>query len=126
MKREWRSLRKAAVDALLDLLDFCADIELFARDRENGDETLERMRYLATERLFELLGETLKRALAADPTLEQLLPYAHQIISMRNRLAHEYDNIDLDTVWDAAENHVPLLSRRVTEFLVAEGVIEPI
>jgi uncharacterized protein with HEPN domain len=98
MKREWRSLRKAAVDALLDLLDFCADIELFARDRENGDETLERMRYLAIERLFELLGEALKRALAADQTLEQLLPYAHQIISMRNRLAHEYDNIDLDTV----------------------------
>jgi uncharacterized protein with HEPN domain len=126
MKHEWRSLRKAAVDALLDLLDFCADIELFARDRENGDETLERMRYLAIERLFELLGEALKRALAADQTLEQLLPYAHQIISMRNRLAHEYDNIDLDTVWDAAENHVPLLSRRVTEFLVAEGAIEPI
>jgi uncharacterized protein with HEPN domain len=124
MKLEWRSLRKGAVDALLDLLDFCRDIEEFSQDRDTDDESLERMRYLAIERLFELLGEALKRALAADPSLDQHLPYAHQIISMRNRLAHEYDNIDLDTIWDAADNHVPVLSRRMSEFLVNQGIIE--
>ena len=124
MKLEWRSLRKGAVDALLDLLDFCRDIEEFSQDRDTDDESLERMRYLAIERLFELLGEALKRALAADPSLDQQLPYAHQIISMRNRLAHEYNNIDLDTIWDAADNHVPVLSRRVSEFLVNQGIIE--
>lgn len=117
-------MHKGAVDALLDMLDFCADIAEFSRNRDTDDEALERMRYLAIERLFELLGEALRRALAADPTLDRLLPYAHQIISMRNRLAHEYDNIDLDTVWDAADNHVPVLSSRVTEFLVVQGVIE--
>ncbi|MEZ4506570.1 MAG: HepT-like ribonuclease domain-containing protein [Thermomicrobiales bacterium] len=118
-----RSLHRSAVDALLDLLDFCAEIEEFSQDRDTGDESLERMRYLAIERLFELLGESMKRALSADPTLEQQLPYARQIISMRNRLAHEYDNIDLDTIWDAADNHVPLLSRQVSEHLVELGII---
>ncbi len=117
-------MHKGAVDALLDLLDFCADIEEFSQNRDTDDESLERMRYLAIERLLELFGEALKRALAADPSLDQLLPYAHQIISMRNRLAHEYDNIDLDTIWDAADNHTPVLSRRVSEFLVVRGIIE--
>lgn len=116
-------MHRSAVDALLDLLDFCAEIEEFSQDRDTGDESLERMRYLAIERLFELLGESMKRALSADPTLEQQLPYARQIISMRNRLAHEYDNIDLDTIWDAADNHVPLLSRQVSEHLVELGII---
>jgi uncharacterized protein with HEPN domain len=117
-------LRNPSVNPLLDLLDFCADIEEFSQGRDSDDESLERMRYLAIDRLFELLGEALKRALTADPNLNQLLPYAHQIFSMRNRLAHEYDNIDLDTIWDAADNHVPELSRRVSEVLVGQGIIE--
>jgi uncharacterized protein with HEPN domain len=109
----------------MDLLDICGDIEEFAQGRDTDDDSLERMRYLAIERLFELLGEALKRALTADPSLIEALPHAHQIISMRNRLAHEYDNIDLDTVWDAADNHVPVLSKRVTDHLVLEGIIDP-
>ena len=36
---------------------------------------------------------------------------------MRNRLAHEYDNIDLETVWEAATIHVPILANAVARLL---------
>jgi uncharacterized protein with HEPN domain len=84
---------------LLDLLDFRGEIVLYARVRDTANDDLERMRYLAIERLFELLGETMKRALANQPTLIQELPQAQRIISMRIRLAHEYDNIEIETIW---------------------------
>lgn len=117
------SLHRGAIDPLLDMLDFCRDIELYAAARDTGDDDLERMRYLAVERLFELLGEAMRRALSHQPNLVTDLPQAQRMISMRNRLAHEYDNIDIDTIWEAADIHVSELSAQVFELLRADGIL---
>jgi len=36
---------------------------------------------------------------------------------MRNRIAHDYLNIDLDVVWDVVQHDLPDLKRRVQEML---------
>lgn len=110
-----------AVDALLDLLEFCEEIELFASGKDTDREDIERMRYLAIERLFELVGESVNRAIKIEPSLVGIFPDTRQVIGMRNRLAHEYDSIDVETVWDAAFNDIPLVIRDIRRILETNG-----
>jgi uncharacterized protein with HEPN domain len=110
-------LHKVAVDALLDLVEFGEEILLFSasRDTESGD--VERMRALAIERLFELFGECMNRALSVEPALKVEFPEAHRVVRMRNRLAHAYDSIDVEIVWETAETGVPELLTSVKQML---------
>lgn len=110
-----------ATDALLDLLEFCDEIVLFAGGKDSGDDNLERMRFLAIERLLELVGESLNRALKVDPTIEARFPDTRQVVGMRNRLAHEYDAIDPETVWDTAVNDIPGVIRDIRKLLDGTG-----
>ena len=36
-----------------------------------------------------------------------------KINGMRNRLVHEYDDIDLDIVWDVVQHQIPILIREL-------------
>lgn len=110
-------MRGDAIDALLDLLEFCEEIVLFAAGKDSGDDELERMRYLAIERLFELVGESLNRAIKVEPEIEKMFPDTRQVIGMRNRIAHEYDTVDEETIWDTAFNDIPGVIREVQEIL---------
>ena len=42
------------------------------------------------------------------------------MISMRNRLIHNYDGIDLDIVWDTATVSIPVLAPKIQELLNTE------
>ncbi|MCA9861075.1 MAG: DUF86 domain-containing protein [Thermomicrobiales bacterium] len=110
-----------AADALLDLVDFCDEIMLFAAGKDSGRDDIERMRYLAIERLFELVGECLKRAIKAEPSLAKRFADTPQVIGMRNRIAHEYDAIDPEFVWDTAFNDIPLFVNDIRRLLAADG-----
>lgn len=103
------------------MLDFGAELVEFAQGRDSEREEIERMRYLAIERLFELIGEALKRALTIEPELAQQIPDVSEIRGMRNRLVHDYDGIKSDIVWDAAETDVPVLVRAVSDILRGRG-----
>lgn len=106
-----------ANDALIQLVDLGSEVNYFTELRNTERPDIERMRYLAIERLLEMMGEALKRALAAEPSLSKEIPNLNRIRGMRNRLAHEYDAIKFDIVWDAAEIHVPVLVEKVSEIL---------
>ncbi len=62
----------------------------------------------ALVRRLEIIGEASRRV---SETGRQELPSIDwkQIIGMRNRLIHEYDDIDLFLVWDTAQNDLPIL-----------------
>ncbi len=45
-----------------------------------------------------------------DANPSPALPW-HQMIGMRNRVAHVYFDVDLDVVWVAVTNHLPALER---------------
>lgn len=63
------SLHRVAVDALLDLVEFGEEVLRFSPTRETASDEVERMRYLAIERLSELIGECMNGALATEPAL---------------------------------------------------------
>ncbi len=43
--------------------------------------------------------------------------YLHDIVAVRNRIAHEYFTIDLDVVWDIVSRDLPVLRVQVAKIL---------
>jgi uncharacterized protein with HEPN domain len=117
-------LHSDAVDALLDLLEFCGEIVLFAEGKDTERDDIERMRYLAIERLLELVGESLNRAIKIVPSLAVVFRDTRQVIGMRNRLAHEYDAIDIESIWDTALNDIPQVILDIRRILEASPDVE--
>ena len=73
---------------------------------------------LAVTRLFEILGEAVKRP---SPAFREQYPEAPwwRISGMRDVLIHSYDRVDLNRVWDAAIDEIPNLLK-VIEPLVPQ------
>ncbi len=62
----------------------------------------------AVTRRMEVLGEAARRV--SNPTGLEITDIAwHQIIGMRNVLAHKYDDIDLEVVWRVIQVELPRL-----------------
>ncbi len=59
-----------------------------------------------------VLAEAAKRT--SEETLEQFPGIAwREINGMRNRLVHEYDDIDLEIVWEVVQTELPMLIREL-------------
>jgi len=94
---------------LLDALHACEAIADFASGKtfqQYSDDLLLRS---AVERQFEILGEAFSRLDRIAPQYREQFPRVGQIIGMRNRIIHGYDSVDNAIVWDALQNHVPVL-----------------
>ena len=66
------------------------------------------------------MGEALNRIQRDDPNLLQHIREHREIISFRNILAHGYDSIDDQIVWDVIENDLDNLIEDV-KALLKEG-----
>lgn len=76
----------------------------------------------AVERQFEIIGEALNRLKKVDPgTLARISDY-QRIIGFRNVLAHGYDVISDEIVWDVVENKLPRLGQEIEEIKRDFGV----
>jgi uncharacterized protein with HEPN domain len=93
---------------LLDMLnaaklaqDFVAGItwEIFQTDL---------MRQAAVTRQIEIIGEAARRISEATQTELPDIPW-RDVIGMRNRIIHEYDRLNLEIIWNAAQNSIPQL-----------------
>ena len=71
----------------------------------------------AVERNFEIIGEALNRIRKIDEDVLVLITEYYRIIGFRNILIHGYDTVDEMIVWDAAENHLPLLKIEIESLL---------
>lgn len=67
---------------------------------------------LAFERAMEVLGEAVKRL---PDDLKQRYPQVpwKLIAGMRDKLAHGYDGVDYQLLWDAVQNDLPALCSTV-------------
>ena len=61
---------------------------------------------------LEVIGEAANQITDEFRALHSQIPWP-LIVGMRHRLIHEYFNIDLAKVWDAAQNDVPKLIRQI-------------
>jgi uncharacterized protein with HEPN domain len=81
-------MRREALKRLFDAFEAIEAIELFIEngtlDRYLDDELIQS----AVERKFEIIGEALKRALDADPSVFAIIPDLRRIVGTRNRIIH--------------------------------------
>jgi uncharacterized protein with HEPN domain len=71
---------------------------------------------LAIVHLLEILGEAANRMPTEQRAKYPQIPWP-QIIGLRHRLIHAYDQVDLDIVWNIVTQHLPPLVRTLDEIL---------
>ncbi|MBW4532494.1 MAG: DUF86 domain-containing protein [Pleurocapsa minor HA4230-MV1] len=73
----------------------------------------------AVIRRFLIIGEAARRV--SEETKQNLpkVPWT-AINGMRNRLVHEYDDIDLDVIWDTLIKSLPILIKELENVVLLE------
>lgn len=72
---------------------------------------------LIIEREFMIIGEALRYALEADPDLSKRISSVREIIGFRNRLVHNYPDIDSRTILRIVSHDLPTLLAEVRALL---------
>jgi len=85
-------------------------------DKEMADLRSERMLELSLIRLIEVFGEAAARVTHEGQAKYPSIPW-HQIVGMRNRLIHGYDQVDLHILWDTIEIDLPPLITELEKIL---------
>lgn len=72
----------------------------------------------AVERHLGIIGEAVNKFLKESTAND--LKYASQIISLRNRLIHSYDNVDDSIIWSIITRHLLPLKNEVNKKMGVE------
>ena len=102
---------------LIDILHSAEEIMEFVGKMDFVDYAQSKVTQRAVERNFEIIGEALNRIRKIDEDSMALITEYYRIIGFRNILIHGYDTVDEMIVWDAVENHLPLLKTEVESLL---------
>jgi len=86
-----------------------SEFDAFLNDPQRQDAVIRRL---------EVIGEAAKRVSSAGRSSASSLPW-DQMIGIRNVLIHNYDNVDLEIVWDTVTKDLPPLIRQL------EGLVPP-
>jgi uncharacterized protein with HEPN domain len=93
---------------LRHMLDAARDLQEVTTGKSRADLDTDKLVMHTTVRLIEILGEAARHI--SDVTRAQHPEVEWQTIAdMRNRIIHEYFNVDLDVVWDVVTKNIPPL-----------------
>jgi uncharacterized protein with HEPN domain len=93
---------------LRHMLDYAEEAVSLAQGHDRGDLDTDRLLRHALTHVVEVVGE-------AAAHVSELLRQAHadipwgEIVSLRNRLIHGYDKVDLDVLWQIVQGDLPPL-----------------
>jgi uncharacterized protein with HEPN domain len=93
------------------------EIDSFFIDNEKRFEAYQKNILLkrAIERNLEIIGEAIKRILAADPLFP--INNAKNIVGLRNQIIHAYDSISDENIWGILVNHLPKLKTEINSLI---------
>ena len=104
-EREWRFY----ID---DMIDFAEHVIAYCQGLDQTGLIADRLRYDATIRNLELIGEAATHIPDAVREANKDIPW-RLIIATRNRLIHGYLGLDNDTLWSIIQTDVPALLPRL-------------
>ncbi len=87
-----------------------------ADGKTRDDLDADRMLELALVRLMEIIGEAAGRISPETRAKLPEIPWS-DVVAMRNRLIHGYDNVDHDILWDTITHDLPLLLEAVDNLI---------
>jgi len=65
----------------------------------------------AVERELEIIGEAINKLLKISPSIP--ISYSRQIVDLRNKVIHAYDNVNDIVIWSVVMNHLPTLKLEI-------------
>ena len=104
---------------LQHMLDHTTEAVELTQGKMRNDLDADRLLGLALIRLLEIIGEAANRVSADYRTSHPSIPWA-QIISLRNRLIHGYDSVDMDILWEIVSKDLPSLIGRLEIIILTE------
>ena len=101
---------------LRHMLEHAEEALQFATGRSRSDLDVDRALNLSLTRLLEVIGEAAARV--SQPTRDQhaAIPWP-QIVGLRNRLIHGYDQVDFDVLWRIVQSDLPPLVTELRSIL---------
>ena len=90
------------------MIGFCQRVQTFTAGLDQAGFVSDTMRFDATVRNLELIGEAATHIPDAVRLASPSIPW-RMIIATRNQLIHGYLGIDNDTLWSMVEGDVPVL-----------------
>ena len=101
---------------LLPMRDHAREALDFASGRTRADLDSDRMLTLALVRLVEVIGEAAARVPEEVRSQHPQIPW-QQIVAMRNRLIHAYDQISLERLWEVVSSDLPALVKELDQII---------
>jgi uncharacterized protein with HEPN domain len=98
--------------ALLDILQRAQWVRDFIQGFDRDAFFNDIMRREAVIRQIEVIGEAARRVSMEFRALHPEIPW-QGIVGMRSKLIHDYDRINLQTVWNVATNDLPALIAQI-------------
>ena len=104
---------------LVDMLNHASEAIELLGGADSTDLRRDRVTELAVRKLVEVVGEAAGRVSPATRQRHPEIDWA-QIVAVRNRLVHGYDDVDLTILRDIVQNDLPPLADQLTA-IVGEG-----
>jgi len=98
-----------------DILRTVEEIETFCQGKTFSDFKSDRGLQLIIERELEIIGEALARLRRDHPNLADRIHDIDKIVGLRNVLAHGYDVLEHEILWDVVENKIPTLKQEAQQ-----------
>lgn len=102
---------------LADMLQFVQEIRGLLADQPLEEFLANRILCLATEKLFINLGEAASRIDVAHYGQMPNVPW-RQVIGLRNILAHGYEQVEHETLFNTAARDLPQLEKALSQELL--------
>lgn len=100
------------LQSLLDILQSAQIATNYLAERSRNDLETDLQLQDAIVRRLLIIGEASRRVSETTRQTLTTIPWA-AINGMRNRLVHEYDEVDLDVVWSTVINSLPALIKEL-------------
>jgi uncharacterized protein with HEPN domain len=102
---------------LEDAVAACKLIQQFTQDINEEQYAADLKTQSAVERQFEIIGEALNRIKHIDLTLLDRINNWREIIGFRNVIAHGYDVIEHEIIWNSVSEDIPVLLAQLNQVL---------
>lgn len=107
---------KPDVDLVMDLVNAARLVQTFTEGMSFDAFLADQKTHFAVYSQFVILGEASRRISQEFRDAHPDVPW-REMISMRNRVAHGYDEIDWEVVWSASTSDLPPLVERLERLL---------
>lgn len=100
-----------------DILRAIDELEVFCHHKTIEDFRADRALQLVVERELEIIGEAMARLQREYPQLVDRITDANKIVGLRNVLAHGYDTLEHEILWDVVVNKLTPLRCEIERLL---------